>query len=95
MIDTVEKQGKALERESKGMSDYQILNSMTRDELLAFAFFAYTASPTLLRTHLGREAFRAQYPDKATHMGPAIPNLSDEDVGEEKQIAFDFDGTGK
>ena len=77
------------------MSEYQILNSMTRDELLAFAFFAYTASPTLLRTHLGREAFREQYPAQSSYMGPAIPNLTNEDVGEEKQIAFDFDGTGK
>ena len=75
------------------MSDYQIINSMTRDELLAFAFFAYTASPILLRTHLDREAFREQYPAQSAYMGPAIPSLSDEDVGAEKQIAFDFDGT--
>ena len=75
------------------MSDYRIINSMSRDELLAFAFYAYTASPTLLETHLGRESFRAQYPSKATHMGPAIPNLTDGVVGEEKQLAFDFDGT--
>ena len=67
---------------------------MTRDELLAFAFFAYTASPTLLRTHLGREAFREQYPAQSSHMGPAIPNLTDESIhGEDKQITFDFDGT--
>ena len=78
------------------MSEYQIINSMTRDELLAFAFYAYTASPTLLRTHLGREAFRAQYPAQSSYMGPAIPNLTNESIdGEEKQINLDFDGTGK
>ena len=75
------------------MGDLSLLNSMTRDELLAFAHFAITASPTLLQTHLGREAFRAQYPRQSSYMGPAIPNLSNGDVGEEKQLAFDFDGT--
>ena len=75
------------------MGDLSKLNSMTRDELLAFAHFAYVASPKLLETHFNREKFRVQYPNQSSYMGPAIPNLTDEGVdGEDKQTAFDFDG---
>ena len=62
------------------MSELQIINSMTREQLLAFAHFAYVASPTLLETHLGRESFRAQYPAQSSYMGPAIPNLENSSV---------------
>ena len=76
------------------MGDLSKLNSMTRDELLAFAHFAYVASPTLLETHFNREKFRAQYPTQGSYMGPAIPIIENEDVDRaDKQIAFAFDGT--
>ena len=80
--------------ETQVMGDLSKLNSMTREQLLAFAHFAYTASPTLLETHLARESFREQYPAQSSYMGPAIPSVEKEALdGEDKQTSFDFDGT--
>ena len=82
------------EQRSTDMGAITKLNSMTREQLLAFAHFAYTASPTLLETHLGRESFREQYPIQSSYMGPAIPTVEEEVLdGEDLQTSFDFDGT--
>jgi hypothetical protein len=56
------------------MSDYSRLNSMSREELLEFARFAYTAYPTLLETHEKRTAFFREYPDKNPYWIPADPD---------------------
>jgi len=50
--------------EARPMSDQEILNSMSYEELLEFARFAYTAYPTLLETHELRTQFFRQYPEK-------------------------------
>ena len=49
------------------MSSYSRLNTMSREELLDFAHFAYTAYPTLLETHEKRIAFFKEYPDKSPY----------------------------
>ena len=54
------------------IGDYSRLNSMSRDELLEFARFAYTAYPTLLETHERRIQFFKDYPDKNPHRDSAI-----------------------
>lgn len=46
------------------MNDYEFINNMTEEELREFALFTYTAHPTLLVTHVKRQAFFAQYPEK-------------------------------
>ena len=46
------------------MGEIERLNSMSRDELLQFARFAYTAYPTLLVTHEKRLAFFESHPNK-------------------------------
>ena len=51
------------------MGEIERLNSMTRDELLQFARFAYTAYPTLLVTHEKRTAFFKSYPHKDPNRG--------------------------
>ena len=56
------------------MSDYSRLNSMSREELLEFARFAYTACPTLLETYEKRTAFFREYPDKNPYRTPADPH---------------------
>jgi hypothetical protein len=53
------------------MSDYKTLNSMSREELLQFARFAYTAYPTLLETHEKRIAFFRDHPDKSPYRNAA------------------------
>lgn len=53
------------------MSDYARLNSMSKEELLAFAKFAYTAYPTLLETHERRTQFFKDHPDKDPNRDPA------------------------
>ena len=53
------------------MSDYSRLNSMSKEELLEFAKFAYTAYPTLLVTHEKRIQFFKEYPDKDPNRDPA------------------------
>ena len=55
------------------MSEQERLNSMSREELLEFARFAYTAYPTLLETHEKRIAFFRDYPDKSPYRVPACP----------------------
>ena len=82
--------------ETEVMGYISKLNSMTREQLLAYAHFAYTASPSSLETHLARESFREQYPIQSSYMGPAIPSVEEEVLdGEDKQTSFDFDGTGE
>ena len=49
------------------MSEYSRLNSMSKEELLEFAKFAYTAYPTLLETHEKRTRFFQEYPDKSPY----------------------------
>ena len=56
------------------MSDYSKLNSMSREELLEFAHFAYTAYPTLLETHELRTQFFKDYPDKDPNRDPKAPH---------------------
>ena len=56
------------------MSDYSRLNSMSREELLEFSLFAYTAYPTLLETHERRLAFFKEYPDKDPNRDPTAPH---------------------
>ena len=56
------------------MSDYSRLNSMSKEELLEFALFAYTASPTLLETHEKRLAFLRDHPDKNPHRPTRDPD---------------------
>ena len=51
------------------MREIERLNSMSRDELLEIARFAYTAYPTLLVTHEKRLAFHKQYPHKNPNHG--------------------------
>ena len=51
------------------MGEIERLNSMSRDELLEFARFAYTAYPTLLVTHEKRLAFFKSHPHKDPHRG--------------------------
>ena len=46
------------------MSEQERLNTMSREELLEFARFAYTAYPTLLETHEKRTQFFKEYPEK-------------------------------
>ena len=76
------------------MGDLSKLNSMTREQLLAFAHYAYTAYPTLLEAHEIRESFREQYPTQSSYMGPAIPIIEDEDVDRgEFPSASTVDGT--
>ncbi len=53
------------------MSDYKILNSMSKQELLEFALFAYTAYPTLLVTHEKRKQIFKEYPDKNPNLDPS------------------------
>jgi hypothetical protein len=60
------------------------LNSMSRDELLEFARFAYTAYPTLLVTHEKRLAFFEQYPDKDPNTYPADDRQMSLDLGQEE-----------
>jgi len=56
------------------MGDYSRLNSMSKDELLSFAKFAYTAYPMLLETHEKRQAFFRDHPDKSPYRHTADPN---------------------
>lgn len=56
------------------MSDYARLNSMSKEELLEFAKFAYTAYPTLLETHERRTQFFKEHPDKSPYRDPARPD---------------------
>ena len=67
------------------MGDISKLNSMDREQLLAFAHYAYTAYPTLLESHESRESFRKEYPDQSSYMGPAIPNIQPEEIDGEDQ----------
>ena len=53
------------------MGEIERLNSMSRDELLEFARFAYTAYPTLLVTHEKRLAFFKSHPHKDPNRSPA------------------------
>ncbi len=46
---------------------------MSREELLDFAHFAYTAYPTLLETHEKRIAFFKEYPDKSPYRHTSGP----------------------
>ena len=55
------------------MSEQERLNSMSRNELLEFSRFAYTAYPTLLETHELRTQFFKDYPDKDPNRDPAGP----------------------
>lgn len=66
--------------ETEVMGELSKLNSMTREQLLAFAHYAHTAYPTLLVAHELRESFREQYPAQSSYMGPAIPIIEDEGV---------------
>ena len=56
------------------VGEYSRLNSMSRDELLEFARFAYTAYPTLLETHERRIQFFKDYPDKNPHRNTSDPH---------------------
>ena len=56
------------------MSEQERLNSMSREELLEFARFAYVAHPTLLETHELRLAFFKDYPDKDPNRDPTDPH---------------------
>ena len=56
------------------MSDHARLNSMSKEELLEFARFAYIAYPTLLETHELRTQFFKDYPDKDPNRDPAGPH---------------------
>ena len=47
---------------------------MSREELLEFSLFAYTAYPTLLETHERRLAFFKEYPDKDPNRDPTAPH---------------------
>ena len=55
------------------MSEIERLNTMGVDELRAFAMFAYTAYPTLLRTHEIRQAFFRDHPDKSPYRDTTGP----------------------
>ena len=56
------------------MSEYSRLNSMSKEELLEFAKFAYTAYPTLLVTHEKRTQFFKDYPDKNPYRDASCPD---------------------
>lgn len=54
--------------------DYEKLNTMSRDELLEFALFAYVSYPTLLETHEKRTQFFKEHPDKNPYRSVKNPN---------------------
>ena len=60
--------------EERTVSAYSKLNNMSKEELLEFAHFAYTAYPTLLETHELRTQFFKDYPDKDPNRNPTDPN---------------------
>ena len=70
------------------MGEIERLNSMSRDELLEFARFAYTAYPTLLVTHEKLLACYKSYPKTIEDLDDKNPNRPAED---DRQMSLDLE----